>query len=182
MAKRLALVPNERSTAQAGGPLPAIVSMLPGPAEERILPEEQRKNPIALQPMFIWIKDKNEMIAFAKAFVRKLREDGLNVVSDGVQTDPHPKYALEDSCEVFLPSGSSMRRPGELAIISVYRDGEGDQARLVMKVDAAYSSAFNNLTPALAYATDIAKPNIMILRDGTFDFDNPESGSKAVFP
>lgn len=127
--------------------------------------EERMKNPIKFQPLFIWIKDKNEMIAFAKAFVRKLREDGLNVVSDGVQTDPHPKYALEDSCEVFLPSGDSMRRPGELAIISVYRDGVGDQARLVMKVDAAYVSAFNNLIPALAYATVSVKSKITVLLD-----------------
>jgi hypothetical protein len=182
MARRLAIVSQERPTAPTGGLQQAIASKLPDPAEERILAEERRKNPITLQPLFIWIKDKNEMMAFAKAFVRKLREDGLNVVSDGAQTDPHPKYALEDSCEVFLSSGSGLRRPGELAIISVYRDGEGDQARLVMKVDAAYSSAFKNLTPALVYAMDIAKPNIMVLRDGTFDFDNPESGPEAVFP
>lgn len=127
-------------------------------------------NPTSPQPLFIWIKDKQEMAAFAKAFVRKLREDGLTLILDGVQTDPHPKYALEASCEVFLPF-ERMRKSGELAMVSIYRDGEGEQARLVMKVDPAFASAFEKLCPALAYAMSIAKPNSTVLREGTFDFD-----------
>ena|GEM_PF-5373618 len=121
------------------------------------------------------------MKAFARAFADKLRENHLNVVLDSVQTDPHPKYALADSCEVFMPS-EGKRKPGELAMVSVYRDGEGEHTKLVMKIDLAYASASEFISPAIAYATKIVKPNAMVVCDGAFDFDTVGAGSVAVFP